>query len=811
MKKAAVLGMMILATSSLVFAADAGVEKTLEINSILADAQSIYLTPAAAARAGRLVALSEFLASLNPTDVHSLRFLCEIATSRGLFDEAKKYAGSLFDAQPESYQAACRWLKFELDDRQTAPARIDFLDSVTHNTKYSAAFRSHAETLLSGLYVAQGDTARASEAISHALQLDPTSDEALLGRLALTQNPSNELKAVTMLEMLRGNPRNWSVSRDMAVLLNEIGLPELSAKYYSLAWAIASNGLAEEKMSQELAIGYCNALLSDSKPDKVISLLSKRFKDFKDTPAVMELYVEALKTSGAAASAILPILEQMKNAYKSQINQIGIRSNIDPIMDKGRKTSPELADAIIQLGIFYLTTAANPELAEGEFDRARQFGAKGDVIDMLQAAAAITIKKDDPSAVKTLTKLSTDFAYANLSLAEYYAKTGEKENEKKFLSQGLKMTRGTRVSRALRAMWSFTTPIPKIDDVDKVAAAVNGFDAQVLYMATNPNDFIKVTASAIGAPIVSPGQAMNVAVTVTNIGQLPVSFGETGVLSSQVALSVVTAGKDGLRFYTAPVVILPVDRYLAPGKSVSGDVRLDTAQISAYLANDPLTTIQLDIKPCLNPVWDAKGYVQSLLPMIEPGRMTFYRAGLLATGKLSQSGSPLVNISPEWYTRVLGAMNDTLAGDNVSDRFRTAKQIAAMLAYSRAIEGELAKPLPELRGVFRVEPIMALAEKIVQDKSPAVRAEFVASMNNISTITPNIINLIGPIFQDSSDIVRLRVAEFLGNVGGKGNMEILHMFAADKNPYVSTMAKAFLFYEKNRQEARSSAGGQPRQ
>lgn len=153
MKKAAFLSMVILMAAGIASSQD--VEKTLEIDSILADAQSIYLTPAAPARAGRLVALSEYLVSLQPTNVESLYFLCEINTSRGMFSESEKYAGKLFDAQPNSYQSACRWLKFELDDRQTAPKRIELLSTINQNAKYSPEFRAYAETQLAALYGAR--------------------------------------------------------------------------------------------------------------------------------------------------------------------------------------------------------------------------------------------------------------------------------------------------------------------------------------------------------------------------------------------------------------------------------------------------------------------------------------------------------------------------------------------------------------------------------------------------------------------------------------------------------------------------------
>lgn len=802
MKKAAIFGMAILMAAGMARAEN--VEKTLEINSILADAQSIYLTPAAPARAGRLVALSEYLASLQPTDVLSLRFLCEVDTSRGMFEDAKKYAAKIFDLQPESYQAGCRWLKFELDDRQTAMSRIELLTSIAGNQKYGADFRAHAETLLSALYTAQGDTKKADDSINRALQLDPTSDEALLARLTMTQNPSNELKVTTMLEMLRGNPRNWGVSRDLAAFLNSMGLAEQAAKYYSLAWAVVSNGQGDDKIAPELAVGYFNALLSDSKPNKVVELLAKRINDLKDSTTILELYAEAVKASGAPAEAMLQVVNILQDTYKSNISQIGIKSKIDPIIDQGRKTSPELADAIMQLGAFYLTTASSPELAAKAFDSAKSFGAKGDIVDMLEAAVAM--KKGDPKAVEALTKFAPNFAYPNLLLAEYYAKAGDIEKEKKFLTQGLQMGRGTRVSRALRAMWKFPEPLPQAQGYEKVSSILAGFDAQVLYMATHPGDFIKVSVTAQGAPIVSPGQNIMVTVTITNVGQLPVSFGDTGMLSTQVALGVTSPGKTELKFYTAPIVTMPAGKYLTPGKSVSATTRVNAAQIGWYLANDPLKTVQLNIKAFVNPICDSDGYVQSMLPMIQPGAMAFFRAGLLATGKLTSSGSPEVNVSAEWYNRVLGAMNDTLASDNIADRFRTARQIAALMAYNRTIASDTTQLPIELRTAFQLAPIMSLGEKVLQDKSPVVRAEFIAAMNNVPAITPQIINIVGPVFRDPSELVRLRLAEFLGNAGGKGNMEILQMFAADKNPCVSKMAKAFLYEEKKKQEIPSSSG-----
>ena len=81
--------------------------------------------------------------------------------------------------------------------------------------------------------------------------------------------------------------------------------------------------------------------------------------------------------------------------------------------------------------------------------------------------------------------------------------------------------------------------------------------------------------------------------------------------------------------------------------------------------------------------------------------------------------------------------------------------------------------------------------EMLKDPSDVVRAEMIASLGYVDLDKSIIQFLGGPLIEDPSPLVRMRLVELLGASGVPGQKTMVDYFAADGDNLVRLMASAF--------------------
>jgi hypothetical protein len=301
-------------------------------------------------------------------------------------------------------------------------------------------------------------------------------------------------------------------------------------------------------------------------------------------------------------------------------------------------------------------------------------------------------------------------------------------------------------------------------------------------MGVQPETFLQARIRPV-KDVVPLAEAIEIEATLTNRGSLPIPIGPRGLVSHRMGLAVVVNERPSLRFMSLPVAIWPAPRFLAPGRSLTCRVRLDVGALDTYLANHPLEQLTLAVEGVVSPQEGPEGIVSGL-PTVPAPRAQLRRLGLLG----EWNGVPPV--SPQDFSRQVRSVETTLAEGAVPQRMRAVRIVAGLLGWIREVEnGAIAMP-ESLRAEADKKVLLGLMARAEDDPSPVVRAELLAALGH-AHLGPEILNQLGLLIEDPSALVRFRMAELIGSSGTKGREAMVAKYAADSDPLVRRMARAF--------------------
>jgi hypothetical protein len=322
--------------------------------------------------------------------------------------------------------------------------------------------------------------------------------------------------------------------------------------------------------------------------------------------------------------------------------------------------------------------------------------------------------------------------------------------------------------------------IPPADGADTIDQAVAKFDARCLDMALTPEQFIAVKLTPTKEEY-APGDRMLLEATLTNTSNMDIPLGPLGLFNPAMSLQVNL--DSGQEFLSLPMVVWPAHRYLKAAETLTTTVRLDVGDLEAFLVRHPLDTFKIKISGTLDPVVKATG-ATSMLPTYRVPNVTFTRGDLLVDFD-RQKGDWEKN-----YDLTLGYIVKDLKEGELRDRMAAARKIGSLLtlvAEVRAGRAELPKPLADK---VKQPVLLSMLKFTLQDSSPLVRAEMIDSLD-YCRVDGRVLALLKPLYDDKSELVRVRLVELLGLAGQFDKKELADHFAADSNAWVKQMAAVF--------------------
>lgn len=773
---AALLGSAVSLCAQTTAPAPADIHRALAIESLLHSTQNLYHTPRMPARAGRLVAIAGYVADLAPDDPRAWRVLSDVYFSQGRMADALAAAEKLRDAYPESFSVQMRWLRFSLASLDRADQRAALLRRVLDTSDASKAFRAEAGVELAKLYMAQGAPPDALTVLKTALALDPRNRTALLSRLELTESPSTALRVRTMRRLLEGNPRAWWIYLELAELWGAAGLHEQAVAYHRLAWELRRPDTPLRQAPPEIAADTLSALLDAGLAEQAVVLFAKPEGELKTHPEFQALYVEALRRAGKKDQADAA-LEKLEALYRKEFASSSVRDEVTQTEQSARRA----AARAMQLGWFYLLSAAHrPPLALQYAREARDKGAAGTAVDLLLGSAELENGQADGLA--RLVPLQEDYPLAALFTARHYYRTQQQDKGDAAVLTGLTGPRKDLAFRRLRDLAEeHALQIPPPEEAQVVVAALEEFDPAVKTMGLMPQEFFTVTLNAVQAAV-GLCEPIRMDVTLQNTSEHNLPLGEWGLLEDRIGLQVVIqTPTQPLVFQSLPMLILPAPNTLSPGQSLHASARIDVGALGEFLARQPLGNETLRVEAILNPIQTDKG-LDSGLPMVRRPTATVTRLGLLKKDPHTASA--------EEYNQAVARIETILRGEDVTSRFRAARQIAALLSWIRRVETKDASLPFAISQAADKRVLLGLMTQALRDPAPVVRAELVASLG-YANLGGDILDRLGILIEDLNPLVRMRVIELVGASETPGKQRLIELFLRDGDPHVRRMAEAF--------------------
>lgn len=755
-----------------------GIEEELTVESLLHSARNLYHDAEAPGRAGRLVAMVQYVQSLEPQSVSAQRFLADIYQSQDKLHAAEKAARAIYKANPANHTAAQRWLRFRLALLNRADERSSMLKTLIDTSGYSKPLRSEAAVELAKIYLAQGAQSHARAVLGQALELDPWNHSALLSRLDLTEDPTVNLRMETMISLLRGNPKAWWVVVDMADLFGQAGLHEAALELYRAAWRIRSGQEPIHKAPRDFAAEYLSAMLDADQARQAVALFEPALGNYRNAGEFQALMIEAYRSIGAEEK-IAPIQRRLEDLYEAELaaEEASTLDNADP--RHREQLERDIADRSVTLAWFYLLTQRRPLKAMQLVSKAQFLGAEGAAIELVTGSAQLASGQEE-EGVKHLQPLVDRYPLAAAFLAEHYYNKGEDDKAREVLLKGLSQNRKDLAYRKLRDLAKkHEVSIPPHRHAEVLEGYRKTMDPRILRMGESPREFLSIGFEPL-PEMLTPGQPLTVEVTLKNTSDISFCVGQWGLIQPVVGMVVQIDNRSELLFESLPVVSLPSPRNLQPGEQVTGQARLDVGPLGEYLTHHAMEELDLEVRAIISPK-DVGRRIETDIPSIPPPVARLKRAGLLG---------PRISMAAETFNNAYRSIESALEGESLPMKLLAVRRVGILLSWLRECEQGRVR-MPSVLEELATKPvILGLMRKALRDPSPLVRAEMLASLDD-AVLGPDILNVVGLVIEDPAPLVRFRVAELIGASGTKGRGRLMELYARDSDPRVQAMARAY--------------------
>jgi tetratricopeptide (TPR) repeat protein len=729
----------------------------------------VYARWGTQSRAGRLVALAAYAQKLAPADLQTAWIMSNIYEGRGEAASAEEMMWRRFQEDPNDFELGVRYLGAGIAARTNPDERQAFLQSVADNTALPKELRAQAIVEQAKKFMVDKDKEKAMPLFTQSLQLDPYHVEALRNIMnASDVQPSPEESVRMVTDMLRSNPRNVDLLKNLLTGLMSVGLHEQAIPIFDVMWEDTVAASGDEPPSVDEIGPYFNALMDAGMYDKAVQIVEPLIVKYPTNRGLTYLMIEAYRALGQSDKA---------DRLAQQI--------VADIESRKAGTQPSLTDAA-ELAWIYTMVYPNTEQALLYARQLVEEGGNNATVRRILGTAEILSGQADleASGRDRLEKNMTTDPIAATALVEYYLATGNEAAVKDAITAAVGTTyNGWAYRRVRNLLAKSNIAIPPHPDAEGVRKAFEQFDKRFLDMGHHPEKYLSVTMRAVTDPW-QPGQGVEIEATLTNRGDVPLPLGSQELIKPAMTLEAVAPGLSQERFTGLPMVIWPAPKYLAPGASVRTVVRLDVGSLEYFLARHPLDDVTLTVTATLDLVQQGRKR-ESSVPTVQINPLTLRRQNLLDA--LNRGPSLPQDQAYPYALRVI--MTDLVRG-TLPQRMRAARQLGELVTLARDIQLYKARLPDPLKGIFNKPVLLAMVKKAIQDPSEAVRAEMLAALDQ-AQVDDSLVAVVLPAAQDASPLVRFRLVELLGASGLRTQEKTLEQLALDNNPQVRQMAWAF--------------------
>ena len=677
-------------------------------------------------------ALLEAAMRLNPSEVRYPRLAAEAALQVHDTDAAINAYKAIKTINPDDQFALIRLIDLYVSRMDTADQRLDYLTKLVASEGIFAEVRSHAAYLAATIQVEKAQREAASKLLDEALRLMPLNPEALQKKWEIASaGLEPKARVELLLNMLKANPAQPGVMADLSAELANLGLSDLSLKWYGNALELGSavgRGIGPADVTRYIAQLIINDQTAAAEPiiDRMLQtapgnvdagflavLVQRRGgsadkleKAKTDALNALSVYGSDLHKQLAGPDASDATTQSIAAATQASSAQpVDVMADLRQLQDKD---DPQLRAGYASLlaDLAWLEIYFNGKSTEAETYLTPLRGLvpqDSPILARLEGWQFLNAGKIDEAKSKLLAASEHDDPLAKLGILQIAAQ--DPANKQEVKQQALKLFQehpsglvGAILADALRDKLELKPGqgIPPADAHQDIRKLVEDFPRAWLDFIGKPGSLYLLKADPLKVAH-AYGEAVLAQVSIKNVSPYEITIGPNGALRQDLWFDLQLKGLVQQAFQGITFDRLGQRVLLKPGESVSQIVRLDQGQITGLLQSNPAVQVPMFFSVFTNPI--------TLQTGISPG-----------PGGQRQQLSRVV-------TRAASALNSENAINSATAALSTESpevkmQLADLLAgYARAF---LQQPDDKLKAKGN-DMLSAIKRSATKDALPAVR------------------------------------------------------------------------------------------
>lgn len=724
-----------------------------------------------------VLALLEAAVSISPDCAEAHYWLYDLYFRMGRTEEAHHALAEYVRLNPSDETATLRLLEFELTERQTAEARVEYLKKQLERKGLSRAYASELHRWLAKHYVERRETESAATEIEQALRLNPMNVPARQLAYELFGETEPALQRVEVaLQLIALNPSQANLVWDLAEFLDSLSLPTYAQEWYQRAISIHESTGAGD-MAPEFWHKLALSFIGSGDFTKARQAADEALEINPAFHTARLLRANAETKLGLTEEAEKDV-QYVADAYAARVDEV-----------VAKKLTAEAAE----IAWFYSYHRPDKDRALRLAELAMEDG-KPSSLARLAYGHALRLNAKTDEARKVLEPLADGDQLAAIELARIHSERGDQGRAITQLHKAATLQYtgvAYQMISDLLAKYGEKPPQPPMHG--KVIAALDKYPRDVFDYYLRPDDFLKFTMR-FSEEHLSPTGPVNVVFRLENTGPFAITFGEGFMARPLIAVSAnlrprdepeadAESTEDEPGAPTAegsepPDLTVVFDDYLQvlmnsrtmllPGESTEKTVAIDVGPMRAHLLGNVTQTLEVEVDALFDPIF-------------EDGKLSGGAGTIQATSIIALR--PGVDVTPPALDELMGRTSST----DPAERAVVAEILGALRAdVEQHPDRAPTKAIPQ-------DAINAAMATLLTDPDWTVRARATAAVG-WAKLDPRVTNAAaGGVRGDAHPVVKLLAVRLFAEHHGEKFVQVLNQLSkADPSPFVRTMAESYL-------------------
>ncbi|MBX3395418.1 MAG: tetratricopeptide repeat protein [Phycisphaerae bacterium] len=699
----------------------------------------------------QVLALLKAAAQVAPECADAQYWLFDVESRLGRVDNARRALKEYVRLSPQDDAARIRLFQIELAERQTAEARVAFVESELTQPVLSRAYESELHRWLARYYFERRENGSAARQIEQALRLNPTNINARQIAFEMFAETEPSLQRVEMaLQLISANPSQTNLIWDLGESLDRLGMHDRAQEWYNRAIQLhrqSNAGPVPADYWHKLAVSYLNG----GDAQRCLNAADAALKVDPNLHIARLLRSTAKSRLGDEAGAAADV-EFVTRAYEARMQTVLEQKDYAAAAEIAwffAFHKPDAARAL-KFAEFAMKEPEPSSLARLSYGYALKMSGRKDEamaalkalvsIDQLAALeiARIQFEQDKKGAAITTLHKAATLQYDGIAfdmIADLLRKHGE------------------------------TPPIPP--KYQRIADALDRFNRDVFDYLRRPQDFIDASMTFADDPLPAVGP-IRVTFRIENVGPFPITFGEGYMARPLIALTAKINGQGRPSFENYLQVMLNSRPTLLPGDAIEKTIAINVGPLQQALLQYSGSPAQLRLLAVFDPI-------------ILDGRLSA-GPGSLELAEINAT-RPAIDASAEG----ISTLTTMAASAQIEDRIKAADRIGALLSAIEASEGS--GPLAKVP----VNTLRSELAKLLNDEAWQVRAHALVAAG-WSTLEQRIIAVAASLrLRNEMPIVRMLAVKLFAEQHGEKFRAVLDQLAEnDPSELVRMVAASYL-------------------